>query len=89
MNIEVGKLVPDKISKCFYYDNVTADARKVGDYCNVSWLTIINHARGHLKVTNESHLAIIELMKLALIRFEKPLKEMKESEKTFKKLLKQ
>ena len=87
MNIEVGKLVPDKIAKCFYYTNVTADARKVESYCNVSWLTINNHARGRLKVTPESYLAIIELMKLGLIRFEKPLKEMKESEKTFKKLL--
>ena len=87
MNIEVGKLIPKQISKCFYYTNVTADAKKVESYSNVSWLTIINHARGHLKVTPESHLAIIELMKLALIRFEKPLKEMKESETTFKKLL--
>jgi hypothetical protein len=88
MKIEVGKLVPQEIAKCFYYPSVSSDAKEIQKTNPVSWLTIIHHARGNRRVTPDSYLAIKELMRLALIRFDQPLKEMKQAEKTFKQLLK-
>ena len=80
-----GKKIEKDLIECFKYSGVSKDARIVEDKLKfVSYQTLLNHAKGLFVITPESHKGLIELMKLAIVRFEQNAK----TKEVFKKLIK-